>query len=69
MPALTRTVYDLEADLAATNYRAAMTFLRAEMRARSLLVVFTNLLEPRSAKLAASLKGLLPHHERRRESY
>jgi uncharacterized protein (DUF58 family) len=60
---LTRTVYDLEAGLTATDYRAAMTFLRAKMRARSLLVVFTNLLEPRSAKeLAASLKGLLPHH-------
>ncbi len=60
---LTRTVYDLEAGLTATDYRAAMTFLRAKMRARSLLIVFTNLLEPRSAKeLAASLKGLLPHH-------
>lgn len=60
---LTRAVFDLEAGLTATDYRAAMTFLRAKMRARSLLVVFTNLLEPRSAKeLASSLKGLLPHH-------
>lgn len=60
---LTRAVYDLEAGLAATDYRAAMTFLRTKVRARSLLVVFTNLLEPRSAKeLAASLRGLLPRH-------
>lgn len=60
---LTRAVYDLEAGLTATDYLTAMTFLRAKMRARSLLVVFTNLLEPRSAKeLASSLRGLLPHH-------
>lgn len=60
---LTRAVYDLEAGLAATDYRAAMTFLRTKVRARSLLVVFTNLLEPRSAKeLASSLRGLLPRH-------
>ena len=60
---LTRAVFDLEAGLTATDYRTAMTFLRARMRARSLLVVFTNLLEPRSAKeLASSLKGLLPQH-------
>jgi uncharacterized protein (DUF58 family) len=60
---LTRAVYALEAGFAATDYRAAMTFLRAQVRARSLFVVFTNLLDPRSAKeLAASVKGLLPRH-------
>ena len=60
---LTRAVYALEAGLAATDYRTAMAFLRAQVRARSLFVVFTNLLEPRSAKeLAASVKGLLPRH-------
>ncbi len=60
---LTRAVYDLEAGLTATDYRAAMTFLHTKMRARSLLVVFTNLLDPRSAReLAASLRGLLPQH-------
>ncbi len=60
---LTRAVYALEAGFASTDYRAAMTFLRTQMRARSLLVIFTNLLEPRSAKeLAASLRGLLPRH-------
>jgi uncharacterized protein (DUF58 family) len=60
---LTRAVYALEASLAATDYSAAMAFLRTQVRARALFVVFTNLLEPRSAKdLAASLKGLLPRH-------
>jgi uncharacterized protein (DUF58 family) len=40
-----------------------MAFLRNHVRARSLFVVFTNLLEPRSADdLAASLRGLAPKH-------
>jgi uncharacterized protein (DUF58 family) len=40
-----------------------MTFLQTQVRARSLLVVFTNLLEPRAAsELATSLRGLLPRH-------
>ena len=60
---LTRTVYALDAGLHATDYRAAMGFLRTQVRSRSLLIIFTNLLEPRSAKdLAASLRGLLPRH-------
>ncbi len=60
---LTRAVYALEAGLAATDYHAAMGFLRAQVRVRSLFIVLTNLLEPRSAKeLAAALKGLLPRH-------
>ena len=60
---LTRAVYALEAGFAATDYRAAMTFLQTQVRARSLLVVFTNLLEPRAAsELATSLRGLLPRH-------
>lgn len=60
---LTRAVYDLEAGFAATDYRAAMAFLRSQVRARSLFVIFTNLLEPRSARdLSASLRGLLPRH-------
>jgi len=60
---LTRAVYALEAGLAATDYRAAMAFLRAQVRVRSLCIVFTNLLEPRSAKeLATSVKSLLPRH-------
>jgi uncharacterized protein (DUF58 family) len=56
-------VYALEASLAATDYGAAMAFLRAQVRARSLFVVFTNVLDPRSAKdLAGSVKALLPRH-------
>jgi uncharacterized protein (DUF58 family) len=60
---LTRAVYALEASLAATDYGAAMAFLRAHVRARSLFVVFTNLLDARAADdLATSLRGLLPRH-------
>ena len=60
---LIRAVYALEAGFNATDYRAAMAFLRSQVRARSLFVVFTNLLEPRSARdLASSMKGLLPRH-------
>jgi uncharacterized protein (DUF58 family) len=60
---LTRAVHAIEAGMNATDYRAGITFLRTQVRTRSLFVVFTNLLEPRSAKeLAASLRGLLPLH-------
>lgn len=60
---LTRAVYALEANLAATDYHAAMGFLRAQVRVRSLFIVFTNLLDPRSAKeLSVAVKGLLPRH-------
>jgi uncharacterized protein (DUF58 family) len=60
---LTRAVYALEAGLAATDYRAAMTFLRTQVKSRALFVVLTNLLDPRSARdLAASLEGLMPRH-------
>jgi uncharacterized protein (DUF58 family) len=60
---LTRAVYAVEAGLAATDYHAAMGYLRAQVRVRSLFIVFTNLLEPRSAKeLSAAVKALLPRH-------
>ena len=60
---LTRAVYDIEAGFEATDYRAATGFLRARVRARSLFVLFTKLLDPRSAgELAASMKSLLPRH-------
>jgi len=37
--------------------------LKTQMKARSLFVVFTNLLEPRSARdLAAAVKSLMPRH-------
>ena len=60
---LTRAAYDLEASVAATDYRAATTFLASQVRSRSLFIVFTNLLDPRSGKeLASALRGLLPRH-------
>ena len=60
---LTRAVYALEAGLAATDYHSAMGYLRAQVRVRSLFIVFTNLLDPRSAKeLSTAVKGLLPRH-------
>ena len=60
---LTRAVYALEAGLAATDYCAALAFLQARVRARSLFIVFTNLLDPRSAEeLSSSMKALLPKH-------
>lgn len=60
---LTRAVYALDAGFAATDYRSAMVFLKTQVKARSLFVVFTNLLDPRGAKdLAAAVKSLLPRH-------
>ncbi len=60
---LTRATYAVEAGMAATDYRAAMTFLQSQVRARSLFVIFTNLLDPRSAKdLSASLRSAMPRH-------
>jgi uncharacterized protein (DUF58 family) len=60
---LTRAAYALDAGLEATDYRSAMVFLKTQMKARSLFVVFTNLLEPRSARdLAAAVKSLMPRH-------
>lgn len=60
---LTRAAYALEAGLAASDYHTAMSFLRTQVRVRSLFIVFTNLLDPRSAKeLASAVKGLMPRH-------
>lgn len=60
---LTRAAHALDAGLTATDYRTAMVFLKTQMKARSLFVVFTNLLEPRSARdLAAAVKSLMPRH-------
>jgi uncharacterized protein (DUF58 family) len=60
---LTRAAHALDASLAATDFRSAMVFLKTQMKARSLFVVFTNLLEPRSAReLAAAVKTLMPRH-------
>ncbi len=60
---LSRAAYDVEATVTATNYRAAMTFLASQVRSRSLFVVFTHLLDPKSAaELAESFRGLMPRH-------
>lgn len=60
---LTRAAYALDAGLAATDYRAAMVFLKTQVKARSLFIVFTNLLDPRAARdLAAAVRSLMPRH-------
>jgi uncharacterized protein (DUF58 family) len=60
---LTRAVYDLEAGLTATDFRAGLAFFQTELRARSLLVLFTTLIDARSAReLASAVKSLLPRH-------
>ena len=60
---LTRAVYDLDAGFAATDYRTAMVFLKTQVKARSLFVVFTTLLDPRAAReLASAVKSLVPRH-------
>jgi uncharacterized protein (DUF58 family) len=60
---LTRAAFAIEATFAATDYRAALSFLLAQVRARSLFVIFTNLLDQRSASdLSSSVRSLLPRH-------
>lgn len=60
---LTRAAYALEAGLSATDYRAAMVFLKTRVKARSLIVIFTHLLEPRAAKeLVSAVRALTPRH-------
>lgn len=60
---LTRAAYALDAGFAATDYRAAMVFLKTQVKARSLFVIFTNLLDARAAKeLSSAVKSLVPRH-------
>jgi uncharacterized protein (DUF58 family) len=60
---LTRAAYALDASLAATDYRAAMVFLKTQVKVRSLFILFTNLLDPRAARdLAAAVRSLMPRH-------
>lgn len=60
---LTRATYALDAGLAATDYRAAMVFLKTQVKARSLFILFTNLLDPRAARdLASAVRSLMPRH-------
>lgn len=61
--ALARAVYDLDADLSATDYRAAMAYLRARVKARALVVLFTNPLDSRAASaLLSAVSTLTPRH-------
>lgn len=60
---LTRAAYALDAGLASTDYRAAMVFLKTQVKVRSLFILFTNLLDPRAARdLAAAVRSLMPRH-------
>lgn len=60
---LTRAVHALDAGFAATDFRSAMVFLKTQVKARSLFVIFTNLLDPRGAQdLAAAVRSLMPRH-------
>ena len=60
---ITRAIYALDASLAATDYRAATAFLQTQVKARSLFILFTHVLDQRSAReLAAALRTLLPRH-------
>lgn len=60
---LTRAAYALDAGLAATDFRAAMVFLKTQVKARSLFILFTNLLDPRAARdLASAVRSLMPRH-------
>jgi uncharacterized protein (DUF58 family) len=60
---LIRAVHAVDAGMEATDYRSAMVFLKTQVKARSLFVLFTNVLDPRSAKdLANAVRSLLPRH-------
>jgi uncharacterized protein (DUF58 family) len=60
---LIRAVYELNANLAATDYRGSLAFLRAQTSARSLVIIFTQLLDARSGNdLSASARALMPRH-------
>jgi uncharacterized protein (DUF58 family) len=60
---LIRASFALEAGLATTDYLAATAFLRDQVRARSLFVLMTAVLDARSSRdLTASVASLLPRH-------
>lgn len=60
---LTRAVFSLEAGLEASDFRAGVAFLQTQMRAQSLLVLFTSLIDARSAReLSSAVRSLLPRH-------
>lgn len=60
---LTRAAYAIDAGLSATDFRAAVVFLKRQVKARSLFILFTNVLDPRGAKeLSNAVKSLVPSH-------
>lgn len=60
---IVRASFALEPSLAATDFRAAAIHLTKELRARALVVLFTQVLDPRSAKdLAVLVRTLAPKH-------
>ncbi len=58
-----QSIYALEPELTEADYTAAFTFLKSRARKRSLVVVFTQVLDASAAKrLSALMRGLLPRH-------
>ncbi|MRG95174.1 DUF58 domain-containing protein [Polyangium spumosum] len=55
--------YDIEPDLAPTNYRAAFEALAVRVKKRTLVVLFTQVVdEVAAAELEKLMRGLLPRH-------
>jgi uncharacterized protein (DUF58 family) len=60
---LTEFLYPLQARTAESDYRAAFTYLSQQCRRRSLILVFTDLIDPdSSASLITHLSLLSPRH-------
>jgi uncharacterized protein (DUF58 family) len=58
-----QAVFDLEARLAEPDYPAVFSFVKTRVRRRSLVVLFTQVLDPAAAsRLAVLLRGLMPRH-------
>lgn len=61
--ALAERLHDLEAEPVEADYRRAIAFLRAHQRKRSLVCLFSDLIDARgSAELVAALAALSPRH-------
>ncbi len=58
-----RAVFDLQPRLAEPDFASVFTLARARVQRRSLVVLFTQVLEPvAAARLGVLLRGLLPRH-------
>jgi uncharacterized protein (DUF58 family) len=61
--AITRALYALDAGLEPADYREAVRFFSLRQKARSLVILFTQLLDPHAAKeLIFAMKTLAPRH-------